>query len=101
MILILVNSLCLNTHSPILVTLSVIVMLVNNQDIRDIYLSNYVNPTPEIDYVELNNDYPNSIEDTIGYKVTENINGINKSKTLIFFHKKMATPWGSTTLLIN
>ena len=46
-------------------------LLVNNEDIKDIYLSNHVNPTPEIDYVELNHDYPNSIQDTIGYKVTE------------------------------
>lgn len=46
-------------------------LLVNNQDIKDIYLSNHVNPTPEIDYVELNHDYANSIQDTIGYKVTE------------------------------
>jgi len=46
-------------------------LLVNNQDIKEIYLSNHINPTPEIDYVELNHDYPNSIQDTIGYKVTE------------------------------
>ncbi len=46
-------------------------LLVNKQDLKDIYLSNHVDPTPEIDYVELNQNYPTSIQDTIGYRVTE------------------------------
>jgi len=46
-------------------------LLVNNQDIKAIYLSNHVSPVPAIDYVELNHTYPTSIQDTIGHKVTE------------------------------
>jgi len=44
-------------------------LLVNNQDIKAIYLSNHVNQTPNMDYVELNHYYPTSIQDTIGHKV--------------------------------
>lgn len=46
-------------------------LLFNHQDIKAIYLSNHVNPTPDIDYVELIQNYPTSIQDTIGHKVTE------------------------------
>ena len=46
-------------------------LLTNKQDLKSIYLSNHVNPSPEIDYVELNQPCYNSIQDTIGYKVTE------------------------------
>jgi hypothetical protein len=46
-------------------------LLVNNHDLKGIYLSNHVSPVPAIDYVELNHDYPKSIQDIIGYKVTE------------------------------
>lgn len=46
-------------------------LLVNKRDLKNIYLSNHVNPTPIIDYVDLNHDYPYTIQDTIGYKVTE------------------------------
>lgn len=45
--------------------------IINDHDVKSIYLSNHVNPTPVIDYVELNHRYPKTIQDTIGYKVTE------------------------------
>lgn len=46
-------------------------LLVNNNDLKDVYLSNHVDPVPETDYVELNTTYPKELFDIIGYKVTE------------------------------
>ncbi len=45
-------------------------LLTNSNDIKSIYLSNHVNPVPEIDYVELNHRYPTTVLDAIGHKVT-------------------------------
>lgn len=45
--------------------------IVNNHDVKSIFLSNHVNPTPAIDYVELNHRYPKTIQDGIGYKATQ------------------------------
>lgn len=42
----------------------------NKLDTKQIYLSNHVNPIPEIDYVELNHRYPTTVLDVIGHKVT-------------------------------
>ena len=44
---------------------------VNNHDLKEIYLSNHVTTTPLIDYVDMNQRYPKTIQDNIGYKVTE------------------------------
>ena len=46
-------------------------LLVNNHDLKDIYLSNHINQVPELDYIQMNQNYRNSVQDTIGYKVTE------------------------------
>jgi hypothetical protein len=46
-------------------------LLTNKQDLKSIYLSNHVNPTPDVDYVELNHTYPKDLFDVIGHKVTQ------------------------------
>ena len=46
-------------------------LLTNKQDLKSIYLSNHVNPTPDVDYVELNHTYPKELFDVIGHKVTQ------------------------------
>lgn len=60
-------------------------LLVNNQDLKTIYLSNHSNPIPEVDYLELNNTYPNTIQDTIGYKVTEKFKWFKQIKNSTIF----------------
>jgi len=44
---------------------------VNNQDTKQIYLNNHVNPIPEVNYVDSNTRYPTTVLDVIGHKVTE------------------------------
>lgn len=46
-------------------------LLTNKQDLKSIYLSNHVNPIPDVDYVELNHTYPKELLDVIGHKVTQ------------------------------
>jgi len=46
-------------------------LLVNKLDIKSIYLSNHVNPIPQVDYMELNQIYPTELFDVLGHKVTE------------------------------
>ncbi|MCF7925622.1 MAG: UPF0236 family protein [Candidatus Izimaplasma sp.] len=43
---------------------------VNHHDLKSVYLTNHVNPTPMNDYIDLFNDQPKTIQDIIGYKVT-------------------------------
>ena len=42
---------------------------VNDQDTKQIYLNNHVDPIPEINYVESNTRYPKTILDVIGHQV--------------------------------
>ncbi len=44
---------------------------VNNQDTKQIYLNNHVDPIPEINYIESNTRYPTTVLDVIGHKVTQ------------------------------
>jgi len=44
---------------------------VNKLDAKHIYLNNHVSPTPDAMIDDWNNNYPKSIFDTIGHKVTE------------------------------
>ncbi|MGS0973187.1 MAG: UPF0236 family transposase-like protein [Candidatus Izemoplasmataceae bacterium] len=46
-------------------------LFTNSVDLKQVYLSNHLAPTPEIDYVEMNYSYPTNIFDVIGHKVTE------------------------------
>jgi hypothetical protein len=45
-------------------------LLTNYLDVKSIYLSNHVNPIPEIDYIEMNYRYPTTVLDVVGHKVT-------------------------------
>ena len=49
--------------------LSIRQLYVNSQDTKQIYLSNHVNPIPEISLVDMNRYYPKTILDVIGNKV--------------------------------
>jgi hypothetical protein len=44
---------------------------VNNQDTKQVYLNNHVDPIPEVNYVDSNTRYPTSVLDVIGHKVTQ------------------------------
>lgn len=45
-------------------------LLLNDIDLKEVYLSNHVDCTPDVDYIDLNTTYPKSIQDNIGYKVS-------------------------------
>jgi hypothetical protein len=46
-------------------------LFINHQDLKSIYLNNHVNPKPTSHYIELFSDHPKTVQDFIGYKVTE------------------------------
>jgi hypothetical protein len=60
-------------------------LLVNDIDIKKVYLSNHVHPLPLVNYVELDTIYPITIQDTIGYKVTEKYKWYKQIKNSTIF----------------
>jgi hypothetical protein len=74
-------------HSLKMITnrLRVRTLYANDVDLKEIYLSNHINPTPYFDTVELTNDYPKSVQDTIGYKITEKYKWYKQIKNSTIF----------------
>lgn len=58
-------------HSLVMIPkrLHIRTLYANNVDLKQVYLTNHIDPLPLIDYVELSTDYPATIQDTIGHKV--------------------------------